>query len=53
MRALKSKDGDLLSEFNINNEGNGHAGFDETSPKKCLLTINIQRVKAKLEDNYP
>ena len=35
MKAITSKDGDLLSQLDNNNEGNGNADFDSTSLKKC------------------
>jgi len=35
MRCLTSKDGDLLSQFDNINEGNGDADFNCTSLKKC------------------
>ena len=37
MRVLFSKDGDLLSQFDNINEGNGDADFDSTSLKKMLI----------------
>ena len=39
MRKLFSKDGDLLSQLEKINEGNGDADFDSTSLKKCSLII--------------
>ena len=35
MRVLTCKDGDLLSQFDNINEGNGDADFDSTSLQKC------------------
>ena len=37
MRVFFSKDGDLLSQFDSINEGNGNADFDSTSLKKMLI----------------
>ena len=37
MKVLFSKDGYLLSQFDIINEGNGDADFDSTSLKKMLI----------------
>ena len=37
MRVLFSKDGDLLSQFDNINEGNGDADFNSTSLKKMLI----------------
>ena len=37
MRVLFSKDGDLLSQFDNINEGNGNADFNSTSLKKMLI----------------
>ena len=37
MKVLFSKDGDLLSQFDNINEGNGDADFDSTSLKKMLI----------------
>ena len=57
MRVLTSKDGDLLSQFDINNEGNTDYDFDSTSLKKMLIdnhNIAGQEVKkGKIKGQLP
>ena len=57
MRVLSSKDGDLLSQFDNINEGNGDADFDSTSLKKMLIdnhNIAGQEVnKGKIKGQLP
>ena len=56
MRVLFSKDGDLLSQFDNINEGNGDADFDTTSLKKMLIDnhnvpgqeVNMGKIKGQL-----
>ena len=56
MRVLSSKDGDLLSQFDNINEGNGNADFDSTSLKKMLIDnhdivgqeVNKGKIKGQL-----
>ena len=52
MRVLTSKDGDLLSNFDKNNETKG--GFNNTSWKHIFVdNHDIETNKGKLKDNYP
>ena len=52
MRVLTSKDGDLLSQFDNKNEGNGNADFDSTSLKKMLINnhdlVNKGKIRGQL-----
>ena len=56
MRVLFSKVGDLLSQFDNINEGNGNADFDSTSLKKMLINnhdiagqeVNKGKIKGQL-----
>ena len=56
MRVLFSKDGDLLSQFDNINEGNGDADFDSTFLKKMLIDnhdiagqeVNKGKIKGQL-----
>ena len=53
MRVLFSKDGDLLSQFDNINEGNGDADFNSTSLKKMLIdnhdrAVNKGKIKGQL-----
>ena len=56
MRVLTSKDGDLLSQFDNINEGNGDADFNSTSLKKMLIDnhdkvgqeVNKVKIKGQL-----
>ena len=56
MRVLFSKDGDLLSQFDNINEGNGNADFNSTSLKKMLIDnhdiagqeVNKGKIKGQL-----
>ena len=47
LRLLTIKDGDLLSQFDNNNEGNGNANFDSTSLKKMLISNHDLANKGK------
>ena len=49
MRAISSKDGDLLSQFDNINEGNGNADFDSTSLKKMLINNHDLANKGKIK----
>ena len=55
MRVLFSKDGDLLSQFDNINEGNGDADFDSTSLRNCSLIIKMspdrKLIRGKLKVN--
>ena len=56
MRVLFNKDGDLLSQFDNINEGNGNADFNSTSLKKMLIDkhdivgqeVNKGKIKGQL-----
>ena len=53
MRVLTSKDGDLLSQFDNNNEGNTNDDIDSTSLKKCSLIITkTMLTEGRLKHNY-
>ena len=49
MRTLTSKDGDLLSQFDDINEGNGDDDFDSTSLKKMLINDLDNPNKGKIK----
>ena len=49
MRAITSKDADLLSQFNNINEGNGDADFNSTSLKKMLINNHDLADKGKIK----
>ena len=57
MRVLSSKDGDLLSQFDNINEGNGDEDFDSTSFKKMLLDnhdiVGQEGIKGKIKGQLP
>ena len=53
MRVLTSKDGDLLSQFDNINEGNGDADFDSTSLKKMLISNHDLANKGKIKGQLP
>ena len=53
MRVLTSKDGDLLSQFDNINEGNGDADFDSTSLKKMLINNHDLAKKDKFKGQLP
>ena len=53
MRVLTSKDGDLLSQFDNINEGNGDADFDSTSLKKMLINNQDLANKGKIKGQLP
>ena len=53
MRALTSKDADLLSKFDNFNEGNGNADFDSTSSKKMLINNHDLANKGKIKGQLP
>ena len=56
MRVLTSKDGDLLSQFDIINKCKTDNDFDSTSFKKCSLIIILlparKLINVKLKVNY-
>ena len=49
MRAITSKDGDLISQFDNINEGNGDADFNSTSLKKMLINNHDLANKGKIK----
>ena len=53
MRALTSKDGDLLSQFDNINEGNRNAIFDSFSLKKMLSYNHDLAHKGKIKRQIP
>ena len=57
MRVLFSKDGDLLSQFDNINEGNGDADIDSTSLKKMLIdnhnVVGQEVNKGKIKGQLP
>ena len=53
MRAITSKDGDLLSQFDNINEGNGDADFNSTSLKKMLINNHDLANKGKIKGQLP
>ena len=48
MRALISKDGDLLLQIDNTNEGNGNADFNSTSLKKMIFDNQDLANKSKI-----
>ena len=50
---LTSRDGDLLSQFDNINEGNGDADFDSTSLKKMLINNHDSANKGKIKCQLP
>ena len=57
MRVFSSKDGDLLSQFDNINEGNGDADFNSTSLKKMLIDnhdiVGQEVNKGKIRGHLP
>ena len=53
MRFLTSKDGDLLSQFDNINEGNGDADFNSTSLKEMLINNHDLANKGKSKGQLP
>ena len=53
MRVLTSKDGDLLSQFDNLNEGNGDEDFNSTSLKKMLINNHDLANKGKIKRQLP
>ena len=53
MRVLTSKDGDLLSQFDNINEGNGDADFDSTSLRRMLINNHDLANKGKIKGQLP
>ena len=53
MRVLTSKHGDLLSQFDNINEGNGDVDFDSTSLKKMLINNHDLAKKGEIKSQLP